>query len=116
MPPRAPEPAPRAARLDGDGVRWLTGWRALLTIWPLTTVPAGFSVYIIRTALSERWPVALHAAETPLGTLVLWLALTFCFTAWGLSSVRRHEHQDRLLEPSDRSRAARRRDEGRVTR
>ena len=89
MPVRTAETAPRTVVPDRDDTPWLGRWGALLAIWALTTVPAGFSVYIIRTALSERWPAALQVVETPLGTLIVWLGLTIGFTAWGLSGGRR---------------------------
>ena len=63
----------------------LGGPLALLSIWALTTVPAGFSVYILRTMFAERWPGSDAAAlvESAVGTIVLWLALSAAFTAWG---------------------------------
>jgi len=66
-------------------VRSLGGFWALLAIWALTTVPAAFSVYILRTMLTERWPGTDLAAavESLPGTLAIWFILTVGFTAWG---------------------------------
>ncbi|HEU5316315.1 MAG TPA: hypothetical protein VFX49_09415 [Chloroflexota bacterium] len=66
-------------------MRGIGGPLALLSIWALTTVPAGFSVYILRTIFTERWPgsAAGAAVESLPGTLLIWLAVTAAFTAWG---------------------------------
>ena len=60
-------------------------------MWALTTVPAGFSVYILRNMFAERWPGTELASfiESPAGTVVMWFALTLLFTAWGLGGRRR---------------------------
>ena len=65
-------------------MRRLGGFWALLSIWALTAIPAAFSVYIIRTIFSERWPgtAAAAAVESLPGTLAIWFALTVGFTAW----------------------------------
>jgi hypothetical protein len=58
---------------------------AALSIWALTSVPAAFCAYIIRTVFTERWAGTDAAAvvESLPGTVAIWLALTVAFTVWG---------------------------------
>ena len=74
-------------------MRSLGGFWALLSIWALTTVPGAFSVYIIRTILTERWPgtdVAAAVVSLP-GSLAIWFLLTIMFTAWGTAPTWRRD-------------------------
>ena len=78
-------PASTAGMVDGT-LRRIGGWRALLSVWALTVVPAAFGVYILRTMVVERWPGSglAGAVESVLGTVVVWLLLTVGFVAWGI--------------------------------
>ena len=72
-------------------LRRIGGPGALLSVWALTTVPAGFTVYILRTVFTERWAgsgVASFVESLP-GTAAAWLFATLLLTAWGLGSARR---------------------------
>jgi hypothetical protein len=72
-------------------LRNIGGPWALASIWALTAVPAGFCVYILRTAYSERWQATGVAVfvESWAGTAAIWLVVTIALTVWGLDAVRR---------------------------
>jgi hypothetical protein len=74
-----------------DALRRIGGPGALFSVWALTTVPAGFSVYILRTIFTERWAGTDLASfiESLAGTAALWLTITLLLTAWGLGGRRR---------------------------
>jgi hypothetical protein len=74
-----------------DALQRIGGLGALFSVWALTTVPAGFSVYILRNIFAERWPGTDLGffVESAAGTAALWFALTLLFTAWGLGGRRR---------------------------
>jgi hypothetical protein len=77
-------------------VQRLGGPWAALSIWVLTSVPAAFSVYIIRTVFIERWPETGAAAvvESLPGTIAIWLVLTLFFTTWGTAHTWRRMSRD----------------------
>jgi len=72
-------------------LRRIGGPGALISVWALTTVPAGFSVYILRTVFTERWTGSALASfiESPAGTVAVWLVVTLLLTAWGLGGASR---------------------------
>ena len=74
-----------------ETIRRLGGVGALASIWALTSVPAFFCVFIVRTVFTERWPGSEAGAvvESLPGTVAIWLVLTVAFTAWGTEHVWR---------------------------
>ncbi len=70
-------------------MRTFSGWQAVAIAWALSTVPAGFCVYIIRTVFTERLPEYAAGVVTLPATIALWLAFSLLITAWAIGGPER---------------------------